>query len=246
VADVNFAAACSKMENLIMSNLTTKLVTPTRLRQLVDCYGSSSFSWPEDERQSALSLLKGSPELNTYRDQTRSLDKLLEKIQAQENHTMDQHAVQSLQQRIMSQLPEQESPASNDNTLYNLSTNNISTNNISTNTSDPSHSGHAHRSHGSSVWIGSIAASLFIISLSAGVIHQLFSPGQEPASQHFANQQASNLASNDIGNGLTDDLNNDFTQWAWEDITGESLVADTDSEPTTLLAMVELELPAEY
>jgi hypothetical protein len=212
------------MEKLIMSNVTTKLVTPTRLRQLLDCYGSSSSSWPEDERQAALSMLKGSPELNTYRDQNQSLDKLLEKIQAQESNTIDQHAVQTLQQRIMSQLPDQESPASNDSTPYNESANE----------SNVSHFSHARRSHRSKVWMGSIAASVFIVTLSAGVIHQLFSPGHEPAN---ANQQASSLASNDI--------NNDFAQWAWEDITGESLAMDTDNEPTTLLALVELELLAE-
>ena len=88
--------------------------------------------------------------------------------------------------------------------------------------------------------MGSIAASLFIVSLSAGVIHQLFNPALDSA-----NQQTSNMTRVDNGDYLNNDLNNEFAQWAWEDITGESLTLDTDNDPTTLLALVELELAAE-
>ena len=197
-----------------MSNVTTKLVTPTRLQQLLDCYGSSPSSWPEDERQAALSLLKGSPELITVRDQTQSLDNQLAQIHELEHNTVDQTAVQSLQQRIMNQLPEQELPGRN--------------NSASCNKNITKGEGSTHHPQRSKVWIGSIAASLFIVSLSAGVIHQLFSPAHDPVSQ-----QSSNIA------------NNDFAQWAWEDITGESLAVETDNEPTTLLALVDMEFLAE-
>ena len=77
--------------------------------------------------------------------------------------------------------------------------------------------------------MGSIAASLFIIGLSAGVIHQL--TNQE--------QNLENTQNNSAQNG------SEFDQWAWEDVTGESLTIDTDNDPTTLLALVELELPVE-
>lgn len=185
-----------------MNSITTKLVTSTRLRQLIDCYGSESSSWPEDERQAALSLLKGSPELNQYRNDTRKLDKLLAQLQSTEIQTIDQTAMQSLQQHIMQKLPEQESNASNTS---------------------------VRNKNRSRFWMGSIAASLFIVGLSAGVIHQLINPGQNIIGSQASISQA----------------NNEFEQWAWEDVTGESLTIDTDNDPTTLLALVELELPVE-
>ena len=122
----------------------------------------------------------------------------------------------------MSQLPDQESSASNDDTPYNKITNE----------GDVSHSAQAHTSNRSKVWMGSLAASLFVVSLSAGVIQQLFNSDHDAAIQ-----QTSNMASNEYIN--------EFAQWAWEDITSETLTMDTDNEPTTLLALVELELPVE-
>lgn len=197
-----------------MSKITTKLVTNNRLRQLIDCYGSESTCWPENERQAALSLLKGSPELRHYRDDARRLDTILEQLKVQENNTINTDATQSLQQRIMHGLPEQQSTSSKDYVDEQPATENTVT---------VQHTG------SSRFWIGSIAASLFIISLSAGIIHQLMSPGQKIV--------------NPPNNTLQ--VDNEFAQWAWEDITGESLVEETDNDPGTLLAMVELELPVE-
>jgi hypothetical protein len=201
------------MEKLAMSNTTTKLVTPKRLRQLLDCYGSTPSAWPQDERRAALTLLKSSPEMETLRCQAQTLDNLLMQHQAQETNTMDTTAMQVLQQRIMHELPEQDG--------------------------DLHQAGHEpeHRSHRGRFWMGSLAASLFIVSLSFGVIHQLFGPNHIPVTPvthpHVANQQNNAVASND------------FDEWAWEDITGESLSNNTDSEPATMLALVDLELPAE-
>jgi hypothetical protein len=190
------------MEKTAMSNTASKLVTNARLRQLLDCYGSESSSWPEDERQAALSLLKGSPELKQYRDDVRELDRLLTQLKSQENQTVDQKAVHSLQQRIIQELPAQASNPGNES---------------------------VQDTNRSSFWMGSIAASLFIVGLSAGVIHQLTNSGQNNANSQTGNYQTSN----------------EFDQWAWEDVTGETLVIDTDNDPTTLLALVELELPVE-
>jgi hypothetical protein len=201
-----------------MTNPTTKLVTQTRLRNLLECYGSSPSSWPEEERQAALNLLKGLPELKTLRDQIRSLDDILAQYHEQGINAIDPLTTQSLQQRIMSQLPEQELPDSGDNDHTNKS------------------EGSTRHPYRSRIWVGSIAASLFIVSLSVGVIDQLVSKGGSPT-----NQQSSNVVSNGLNNGL----NNEFAQWAWEDITGESLTLEVEREPTTLLALVEMEFPAE-
>ena len=196
-----------------MSNITTKLVTDTRLKQLLDCYGSESSSWPEDERQAAISLLKGSPELKHYREELRELDKHLSQFQVEENLAVDQPAIQSLEKRILSQLPEQTSTRDSSDIIQN------SSNNVAP-------VKHIHRSR---FWIGSIAASLFIVGLSAGVIHQLLSPGQNSINPQISKAQ------NDT----------EFARWAWEEVTGEPLMIDSESDPATLLALVELELPLE-
>lgn len=195
-----------------MRNTMTKLVTPTRFRQLLDCYGTSPSAWPEDERKAALTLLKTSSELQTMCDQAQSLDRLLAQHQAQDSSAQDAKAVQSLEQRIMHELPEQDGIQ---NQAIAVS---------------------VHRPHRSRIWIGSLAASLFIASLSFGVIHQLFGPGHSTATSIVQPQipdQQNNLAGND------------FDKWAWEDITGESLTTEIDNGPATMLALVDMELPAE-
>jgi hypothetical protein len=223
------------MEKTFMSNVrknvTTKLVTPTRFRQILDCYGGSPSSWPEDERQAALNLLNNSAELRALQDEVLLLDKPLDKLFAQtyalEHDAIDQHAVQGLQQRIMNQLPEQEPLAKPGKTEK-----------------DETSDGSTRSLHHNRFWWASIAASVFIVSLSLGVIHQLNTPDHAPSSDRTpVAQKSEDTGSDDIG---SDNMGkNEFAQWAWEDITGESLSSDSDKDPTTLLALVELELPAE-
>ena len=189
-----------------MSKPTTRLVTQNRLKELLECYGSSSSFWPAEERQAALNLLNGSPELITQQSQIQSLDKLLMEYRNLESNSIDQRAVQSLQQRIMSQLPEQELPESN-------------TDDIDRPTLYP---------YRFRFLAGSIAASILVASLSLGVIHQLYPPENNPTIQPSAE-----IASNA------------FSQWAWEDITGESIEPESENDPTTLYALVALEFPAE-
>ncbi|WP_455198311.1 hypothetical protein [Kaarinaea lacus] len=205
-----------------MNNTTTKLVTETRLRKLLDCYGSDPSGWPEDERQAALSLLKGMPELKDYRDEIRTLDKLLEKQQTRDSIAITSEDIQSLQDRIMDRLPEQQS--SQQSNEQHESDDRV----IHISQADPVKESHASRN-----WLGSIAAGLFIVSLSVGVLYQLFG-----TDVHTTDGR---VAVTDSGNTMS----NEFIQWAWEDVTGESLVADNDSDPATLLALVELEFPVE-
>lgn len=198
-----------------MSNVTTKLVTDIRLKQLLDCYGSEPSSWPEGERQAALSLLKGSSEHGHYREEIRELDKLLSRLQAREDIELNQTAIQSLEQRILGELPEQEVSASINSRITKPGANDSIA--------------PAQNRYRSRFWMGSIAASLFVVALSTGVVHLLFSP-----TQNAVNLQNSNLQPG-----------NEFTQWAWEEVTGESPVIDSESDPATLLALVDMELPVE-
>ena len=186
-----------------MSNPTTKPVTQTRIKELLECYGSSASSWPAEERQAALNLLKGSPELTRLREQTQSLDQAFMEHRVREISHTDQQAVQSLQQRILHQLPDQELPESHEDRP----------------------APHPHRF---GLWTRSIAASIFIASLTFGVINQLYNPENSSRAQP-----------------ATDMASNEFDQWAWEDITGESTESESEADPTNLYALVALELPAE-
>lgn len=208
-----------------MSNTTSKLVTPARLQQLLDCYGSSPTSWPEEERQDALTLLKNTPELHTLHGQTQQLDNFFTQHKEYEASMVDKNAMQLLQQRIMRDLPEQILDDKQDG--------------IHKHDGRQGHSNRnkEYRSHRNRLWMSSLAASLFIVSLSLGVIHQIYGPGhtQLPpvASQHPANQQDNIMVSND------------FDAWAWEDITGESVSDNNDNGAATMLALVDMELAAE-
>jgi len=194
-----------------MSKNTTRLVTDNRLLQLLDCYGSESESWPENERQAALSLLNGSQELRHYQAEVRELDTLLNQLKAQDNQSINQLDTQQLQQRIMQHLHEFEP---------------VSGSNIEELQITKHHSAIWRHKHRSRFWIGSIAASLFVVSLSVGVISQLIN-----STEH---QQVNQLQSS-----------NEFIQWAWEDVTGESLAEETENEPAILMALVDLDIPAE-
>lgn len=191
-----------------MSNPTNKLVTQARIRALLECYGSASAAWPEEERRAALNLLSGYHELQALRNRIQSLDDILSDYRELEKTSLDARRVQSLQQRIMDQLPAQEMPE------HHASHN----------------TGSTFRSRRIGFWTGSIAASALIAILSVTVIKQTHGPDSYPAPQ-----QDTNLA------------DNTFSQWAWEDITGESLVPETEAEtdPRTLLALLDLEFPAE-
>lgn len=201
-----------------MSRPVTTLVTQTRIKQLLECYGSSVSSWPEEERPAAMNLLGGSPELKILREQIQPLDNMLMQYRDVQSNSIDQHAAQSLQQRIMDQLPDQE--------LAEIDHNN----------NDNS----AHHPHRLRFWAGSIAASVLVASLSLAVIKQLYIPGS--TSQ---NNSQNNSESNSLAQLSSDIADNDFARWAWEDITGELLEAESENSSATLYALLELELPAE-
>ena len=189
-----------------MNKSATKLVTQTRIKELLECYGSSSSAWPENERRAAENMLEGSPDLNALRDDIQPLDNALMEYADWENNHIDQNSMQSLQHRIMSQLPDQQ-----------FSESNADLNDKPT-----------ARPHHFRLWTGSIAASIFIASLSFGFITQIYSP------EH-----------NSLNPASADTAEDTFAQWAWEDITGESVETESENDPTTLYALVELELPIE-
>lgn len=91
-----------------MSNDPVKLVTPQRVKELLDCYGSSPEAWPESERATALALLDGSSELQAQREQARLLDQALN-LQACGTTALSERTA-ALAKRILDQLGTQDTP----------------------------------------------------------------------------------------------------------------------------------------
>ncbi|MDX1488014.1 MAG: hypothetical protein R3268_07435 [Acidiferrobacterales bacterium] len=92
-----------------MSNDPVKLVTPERVKELLDCYGSSPYAWPESERAAALALLDGSSELQAHRDAAHLLDEALNLQARGPSAVSEQTAV--LAKRILDQLEAQDRPS---------------------------------------------------------------------------------------------------------------------------------------
>lgn len=80
------------------------------------------------------------------------------------------------------------------------------------------------RPHRLRFWMGGIAASALIASLALNVIDQTHSPDT---------RQTADIAGDE------------FTQWAWEEITGESLEAESENDPSTMVALLAMEFPTE-
>ncbi len=61
-----------------MSNSPLKLISPTRVKTLLECYGADPADWPGDERNAAVSVLNQSGELQHIQQQAKRLDNLLQ------------------------------------------------------------------------------------------------------------------------------------------------------------------------
>lgn len=182
-----------------MSNTTSKPVSQSRLKQILECYGSSPSSWPEDERQAALNMLAASTELKSLHDQATALDRQLARLRTMDSARIDNSARQSLQQKIMKQLTIQDEGSAAYTTGQRQSI-----------------------YHRLGLWGGSIAAGLLIAVLSFNALQQSIP----------LNHTVAEIGGDDV-----------FAQWAWEDITEESLNNDPENDPGTLMALVELEFP---
>lgn len=180
-----------------MNTIKHKPVSQNRLQQLLESYGSEPSCWPEEEREAAINLLAGSPELKNLQAEASVLDGVLARLDARDSARINSSTVQNLQQQILDRLPEKN-------------------NGETTNTTH-------HKAQRARLW-ASIAASIVIAAVS-------FSLLQPVAVEHPATGEQSSDNSADA-----------FAQWAWEDITEEPLSIDTDNDPSTLMALVELEL----
>ena len=93
-----------------MNSKTAKLISPERVRKLLECYGANAQAWPEDERASALALIQHSSELQNLRQQAHAFDVVLS---AGDNRSrIDAPADPKLVARIVDGLPEQDRAAS--------------------------------------------------------------------------------------------------------------------------------------
>ena len=82
-------------------------MTPERVKRLVECYGADPEVWPAEERESAQTLLHGTPVLQRWAAQAVPLDAMLAQgCQAMDNEVSDVQLAR-LKQRIVEQLPAQ-------------------------------------------------------------------------------------------------------------------------------------------
>ncbi len=89
-----------------MINDPVKLVTPQRVKQLLDCYGGSPQAWPEEERAAALALLESSTELQRLQKEALILDQAMNLTEAA---APTAEPTADLAQKILGQLPAQDS-----------------------------------------------------------------------------------------------------------------------------------------
>ena len=91
-----------------MTDEPVTLVTPQRVKELLDCYGGSPEAWPEEERSAALASLDGSSELQARREEARLLDQAMNFPASMTAAAPEQTA--DLAARILDHLPAQDAP----------------------------------------------------------------------------------------------------------------------------------------
>lgn len=90
-----------------MSGKTAKLISPERVKRILECYGSNPETWPEDEKVAALSLIQHSRELHDLQQQTAELDNLLKSADSVVAIN-DEPGSDELLNKIVNALPEQD------------------------------------------------------------------------------------------------------------------------------------------
>ena len=90
----------------MMNTKTSKLVSPERAKDIIECYGADSSAWPADEKTSALSVIQHSSELQALLQETKQLDRLLDAGKLHETESEDTN--KRLLSNIVNNLPEQE------------------------------------------------------------------------------------------------------------------------------------------
>ena len=88
-----------------MSTNTVKLISPERVKTILDCYGSNPDAWPEDEKVAALSLIQHSSELRELQQEAVKLDGFLSEAVNELN--LDGGDSNTILGKIVNSLPEQ-------------------------------------------------------------------------------------------------------------------------------------------
>ena len=91
-----------------MAEQTTKPITKERVETLIDCYGGSPMTWPENERAAAQELLAHTPSLQRKCELAKRLDEVLTQHRATISDHANTNALNKLQTHILRQLDEQD------------------------------------------------------------------------------------------------------------------------------------------
>lgn len=102
-----------------MNGKISKSVSIDRVHQLIECYGASVDSWPEDEKIPAQALLQASVGLQKCHSEAAQLDNIIE-LDAPEitSQLRGDSGNNSYVEKIVSQLPAQEDGQHSPNSIY--------------------------------------------------------------------------------------------------------------------------------
>jgi len=89
-----------------MNTGTAKLINEARVKELLDCYGADAEGWPQEERASAVTLIKHSADLRRYQQEAKRLDDAMQIPQEKQN--LDSRPGSDLVTSIINALPEQD------------------------------------------------------------------------------------------------------------------------------------------
>lgn len=170
---------------------TQTSVTETRVRELLDAYGSNPAAWPAEEREAALAVLSRSAALQAHQAHVSTLDNIIAQDRAvQIQNIGTPHA---LQQRILAGLPVRSQ-----------------------------HPVHAHgfwQNLFASLFTPRLAFALATFMAVAVMVYL-----QIPPDAQLANH------------------NNEFEQWAWYDITDQTLGNQGEVASLSMMDLIELEI----
>lgn len=170
---------------------TQTSVTETRVRELLDAYGSDPANWPTVEREAALVVLSRSAALQAHRAHVSTLDNIIAQDRAVQ--IQDIGTPLALAQRILAGLPvRSQRPA------------------------------HAH-GFGQNL-IASLLSPRLAFALATIMAVAVMVYLQPPPDAQLASH------------------NNEFEQWAWYDITGQSLGNQSEVAALSMMDLIEFEI----
>ncbi len=101
-----------------MNGKISKSVSIDRVHQLIECYGASVDSWPEEEKISAQTLLQTSVELQQCHSEAARLDHIIELDGPEITNQLRGDSGDSYVEKIIDQLPVQEDGQHSSNNIH--------------------------------------------------------------------------------------------------------------------------------